>query len=753
MKTKNIFRMLLVAAALLMGANNVKPETYEYEKETFASLTSTSIIRVNCSNINENYWQITFATKDGQTPDFAEGWGGGSDWGSTWYYTKSSHSSYLINNSYFDLKCDQNTVNKLSNYGLKIETQGLTVTSVTIVGGSSKTTPILSFGEGAQETYNITYGDSFTGPTATCNIDGLEVNYTSSDLTVAEVGTYTGALTIKKAGTTVITAHTDETSDYNAASISYTLNIAMAYSVTVNAVSNGSVSVDKSSTAAGQTVTITTTPNSGYELGSISVKDASNNTVTLSGSGNTRTFTMPASNVTVSAEFTVAYSAAEADKHSLTFETPDYCAATWDSSTNTFTWGNRDGWNTAWTFMAAQNISGDLSNWTHLHLHVSNWNNASAQQLRVVFKKNDGSSPPSGPTKEFVVSPNASGNIDLNLVGVNWGDCDITSIQDLTIYGCTRDNGSQEASVVVTDAYYVTATETSKQDVTLAFSPTSATATMGEAFTAPTLTATSNGETVTLTGITYSSSAPGVATVNESGVVTLVAAGTTTITASFAGNDTYNAASASYTLTVNAAAPSADDYIDVSDDGNLAYYGYRTYVTTTTVDFSRSIGVEAYYATGLNTARTDVEFTQILGTCPANVPLLLKKKNGANEFKLLKSTASATAPTGNKLQPGTGDTVSGDDKYVLTYHSGSVVFAEVDIQGATVDTEHAYLDLSGSSASGRLRIKLNGESTGISSLQSDERSLDGAVYNLRGQRVEHPTKGLYIINGKKVVIK
>ena len=30
---------------------------------------------------------------------------------------------------------------------------------------------------------------------------------------------------------------------------------------------------------------------------------------------------------------------------------------------------------------------------------------------------------------------------------------------------------------------------------------------------------------------------------------------------------------------------------------------------------------------------------------------------------------------------------------------------------------------------------------------------DGAVYNLSGQRVSQPTKGIYIINGKKVRMK
>ena len=78
-----------------------------------------------------------------------------------------------------------------------------------------------------------------------------------------------------------------------------------------------------------------------------------------------------------------------------------------------------------------------------------------------------------------------------------------------------------------------------------------ATATMGESNTFPTLTTDPTG----LTGVTYSSSDTGVATIDASGNVTLVAAGTTTITASYAGDDDYLAADdASYTLTVNPAA-------------------------------------------------------------------------------------------------------------------------------------------------------------------------------------------------------
>ena|GEM_PF-6824695 len=75
------------------------------------------------------------------------------------------------------------------------------------------------------------------------------------------------------------------------------------YNVSINAMTNGSVSSDKSSASSGETVTLTISPNYGYKLNSISVKDSSNSTVSLSGSGNSRTFTMPAKAVSVSATF------------------------------------------------------------------------------------------------------------------------------------------------------------------------------------------------------------------------------------------------------------------------------------------------------------------------------------------------------------------------------------------------------------------------------------------------------------------
>lgn len=107
-----------------------------------------------------------------------------------------------------------------------------------------------------------------------------------------------------------------------------------------------------------------------------------------------------------------------------------------------------------------------------------------------------------------------------------------------------------EASTGDQEQEQETETVVVKSDVTVAFTNAVKTATMGEEFEGQVATTDPAGKT-----LAYSSSDETVATVNSStGAVTLVGAGTTLITAAFAGDDTHNAASASYALTVAAAA-------------------------------------------------------------------------------------------------------------------------------------------------------------------------------------------------------
>ena len=99
------------------------------------------------------------------------------------------------------------------------------------------------------------------------------------------------------------------------------------------------------------------------------------------------------------------------------------------------------------------------------------------------------------------------------------------------------------------DSYTLTVAKADAVSADLSFSSQTATATYGDAsVTTPTL---SNPHQLSLT---WSSSKESVATVNSSGAVTIKGAGQTVISAAFAGNDSYSAATISYTLTVNKAA-------------------------------------------------------------------------------------------------------------------------------------------------------------------------------------------------------
>ena len=633
MKTKNIFRMLLVAAALLMGANNVKADKlWPLDAEKGNSTEISFAFGTFTESMKGKTLRITYSLEK-------------YDWGPSYNITMRTNGSVTIfsqpisddGSSVFDKVLDDDTFSKINttdenNVNAVLVGSWVHFHKIEIVDGGSteKATASISFSNNVE----LTFGQDFTPPTVTTTPANATVTYTTPNADVVFIGE-DGSIVPVGEGTATITGSIAESANHTAASATYTIKVNKP-----------------------------TAP-----LGAV-----------WSGAKWLNNFDVHPTLLTS------LFSSAQSGGYIRFYGKVGPLRGNYWKFEIFKDWGDNGN-----LFRAEYSENNDLF---------------------------------------------ANGYIDVPVDQIN-----PSSISEIILNGC---------NLTITAIQVIAPDTPAKQDVTLTFSPSTATATMGEAFTAPTLTATANGETVTGLSISYSSSNTSVATVNAStGAVTLVAPGTTTITASFSGNDNYNAATASYTLTVNAAA----EYVNV-DDINIGENGYRTYVTWCAVDLSRSVNVEAYYATGLNSAGTEVEFTQVTGVCASGVPLLLKATvTGALEYKLLKSSATGTTPTDNKLQAGQGYEVSGDNKYVLTKHSGQVVFAEVNIVGALVPTDYAYLDLSGSNAArGRLTIRLKGESTGISNVETETIG-DDVIYNLRGQRVEHPTKGLYIINGKKVVIK
>ena len=100
---------------------------------------------------------------------------------------------------------------------------------------------------------------------------------------------------------------------------------------------------------------------------------------------------------------------------------------------------------------------------------------------------------------------------------------------------------------------------------------------------------------------------------------------------------------------------------------------------------------------------------------------------------------------------GASANIHASNLYVLVQKEDGVKFADTAANAATVPVGKAYLQAPVNS-SRILTICFGDESTGFETVHAlTNRKVE--VYNLSGQRIVNPKKGLYIVNGKKVYIK
>ena len=84
--------------------------------------------------------------------------------------------------------------------------------------------------------------------------------------------------------------------------------------------------------------------------------------------------------------------------------------------------------------------------------------------------------------------------------------------------------------------------------------------------------------------------------------------------------------------------------------------------------------------------------------------------------------------------------------------SNNQIFSVGD-EDATINPYRAYIQIAQDAPEARLSFFVdNEEVTGIEGIQM-EKVAKGAVYNLNGQHMVNPSKGVKIVNGKKVFIK
>jgi hypothetical protein len=169
-------------------------------------------------------------------------------------------------------------------------------------------------------------------------------------------------------------------------------------------------------------------------------------------------------------------------------------------------------------------------------------------------------------------------------------------------------------------------------------------------------------------------------------------------------------------------------------------------------------GVKLYSVKSVT--NTEVELTAELSVIAAEMPYFIYNDNDTEvEVSIIVSSEDAdNVDYDSEHFKGTlvdktftGEDMQAADHYVL---SGGSSFVWVKDAG-TLAAGKCWIELVPSSAAHarRLSIVHEGETTGISTVKTTVDTKDAAVYDLQGRRVMQPTKGLFIVNGKKVVIK
>ena len=310
----------------------LKQQGFKYTKSDYFNITKITI-----SDASGNEEDITYDTGSSKFQNFTTEhsirfYGTHSTYGYLYVYAGWGESYAILKNSsnnknylectiadavngYIETTIDAEGIDNWKNKGgMKIRhnndgVSSLGVSKVTVVSGgttpSTKTDVTLTYSATTASATTASIGQTLTdAPTLTSSVEGLTYTYESSNTTVAEINSE-GVVTIKGAGTTIIKAIFTGDDTYNRAEASYTLTVTEAtYAITILEPENGQITVSATEATANTTITITATPNDGYKLSAVSVKAGDTN-IEVSGTGNARTFTMPAQDVTISATFDV----------------------------------------------------------------------------------------------------------------------------------------------------------------------------------------------------------------------------------------------------------------------------------------------------------------------------------------------------------------------------------------------------------------------------------------------------------------
>ena len=199
--------------------------------------------------------------------------------------------------------------------------------------------------------------------------------------------------------------------------------------------------------------------------------------------------------------------------------------------------------------------------------------------------------------------------------------------------------------------------------------------------------------------------------------------------------------------------PKVLDYIIIRQKAttvSVSEAGYATYATKYNVEVPNDENVKVMtvkvnndndnYTITLN----KVEAGTVI---PANTGILVKADKGNHDF-VVTSKEGAKLEDNSLIAATTDVTSDGSTYFALTKIGDKVGFAVVN-NGVKIPAGKAYLKVP--AATTAKFFSLDGEATGINSVKTAK--ADGAYYTLEGVKTTKPVKGLYIHNGKNIVVK
>ena len=164
-------------------------------------------------------------------------------------------------------------------------------------------------------------------------------------------------------------------------------------------------------------------------------------------------------------------------------------------------------------------------------------------------------------------------------------------------------------------------------------------------------------------------------------------------------------------------------------------------------------GVDAYIA---KQDGENIVLQKITGALPANTGVILSSEKDTTYIPTARTTETlATVNTAdNMLKPTTGNAVEANvNAYILSKNGNTAVFKKLKSDARTIAQYKAYLELNGVQSAQLMKFAFAGSDlTGIQNV-TETSAKSKTAYDLAGRKVGKLQKGIYIVNGKKVIVK